>query len=89
MIKKVKNTMSLLYVISHFKGEDIVRTFSKKELRKAKQKEFRIEKVIKQKSVNYMLNGKAMISILIARLIKKACVNERIFFQNRNHQGLV
>ena len=32
------------------KGEKIVGTFYKKEMQKANQKEFRVEKVIKQKS---------------------------------------
>ena len=50
MIKKVKNTVLWTYVISNLKGEKIVGTFYKKELQKANQKEFRVEKVIKRKS---------------------------------------
>ena len=49
MIKKVKNTVPLTYVISDLKGKEIVGTFYKKELQKINKKEFRIEKVIKRK----------------------------------------
>ena len=49
MIKKVKNTVLWTYVISDLKGEEVVRTFYKKELQKTNQKEFRVEKVIKRK----------------------------------------
>ena len=44
-----KNTVPWTYVISDLNGEEIVGLFYEKELRKTKQKEFRIEKVIKRK----------------------------------------
>ena len=47
MIKKVKNTVPWIYVIGDLKGEEIVGTFYKKKT--TKQKQFRIEKVIKIK----------------------------------------
>ena len=40
--------------------------FIKTNCKKTNQKEFRIEKVIKRKVINYMLNGKVMIMRLIA-----------------------
>ena len=49
MIKKVKNTVSWIYVISDLKGEDMFGTFNEKELQKTNQKEFGVEKVIKRK----------------------------------------
>ena len=49
VIKKVKNTVLWTYIISDLKGEEIVAMFYEKELQKANQKEFRIEKVIKRK----------------------------------------
>ena len=49
MIKKVKNTAPLTYVINDLNGEGIVGTFYENELQKADQEEFRIEKVIKRK----------------------------------------
>ena len=49
LTKKVKNTVPWTYVINDLKGEEIVGTFCEKELQKANQKEFRIEKVIKRK----------------------------------------
>ena len=48
-IKKVKNTVPWTYVISNFKGKEIIGTFCEKELQKTNQQEFRIEKVIKKK----------------------------------------
>ena len=41
--------MPWTYVISNLDGEEIAGTFYEKELQKTKQKEFRIEKVIKRK----------------------------------------
>ena len=49
MIKKVKNTVLLTYLISDINGEEIAGTFYKKELQKTNQKEFGVEKVIKRK----------------------------------------
>ena len=47
VIKKVKNTVPLTYVINDLNGEEIMETFSEIELQKTNQEEFRIEKVIK------------------------------------------
>ena len=49
VIKKVKNTVPWTYVINDLNGDEIIGTFYEKELQKANQQEFRIEKVIKQK----------------------------------------
>ena len=49
VIKKVKNTVPWTYVINDLNGEEIMGTFYGKELQKANQEEFRIEKVIKRK----------------------------------------
>ena len=68
--KKIKNTVPWTYVISDLNGEGIIGSFYEKELHKTNQKEFRIEKVIK-KEINCMSNGKDIIIILIAGLIKK------------------
>ena len=65
-IKKVENTVSGKYVASDINREEIVEKFFKKELRKSNQKEFRVEKVIREKAVNYMLNGEDLINRLIA-----------------------
>ena len=50
VIKKVKNTVLWTYVINDLKGKVIIGTFYEKELQKANQQEFRMEKVIKKKS---------------------------------------
>ena len=46
VIKKVKNTVPWTYVINDLNGDEIIGTFYEKELQKANQQEFRIEKVI-------------------------------------------
>ena len=49
VIKEIKNTVPLTYVINDLNGKEIIGTFYEKELQKTSQKEFRIEKVIKEK----------------------------------------
>ena len=46
VIKKLNNTVPCTYVISDLKGKETVGTFHKKEMKKANQKEFRVEKLI-------------------------------------------
>ena len=45
--------------------------FTKKNCKKTNQNEFRVEKVVKRKAINYMLDGKVMIILLTDGLIKK------------------
>ena len=71
VIKKIKNKVPWAYVIDDLNGKEITGTFYE-ELQKIDQQEFRIEKVIKKKVMNYMSNGKDTIIHLIAGLIKKA-----------------
>ena len=71
VIKKVKNTVPWTYVINYLNGEEIAGTFYEKELQKTNQEEFRIKKVIKQKEINFKLNGKDMIIHLIVGLVKE------------------
>ena len=47
--KKIKNRVPWTQIISDLNGEEIVGSFYEKELQKANQKKFRIEKVIKRK----------------------------------------
>ena len=54
--------------------------FTKKELQKTNQKEFKLEKVIKGNVKNYMLNGKATIILLTVGLIKKDIVQMSEYF---------
>ena len=56
--------------IMDLNGEDIIGTFYEKELQEANQKEFKIEKVIKDMEISYVLNGKVMIIHLVDALIK-------------------
>ena len=54
VIKKIKNTVPWTYIINDLNGEEIIGTFYEKELQRTNQQEFRIEKVIKRKAINYM-----------------------------------
>ena len=58
MIKKVKNTVPWTYFISDFNGKEIVGTVYDKELQKANQKEFIVEKVIKRKGYKLYVKWK-------------------------------
>ena len=49
MIKVVKNTVPLTYVINDFNGKENIGTFYEKELQKTSQQTFRTEKVIERK----------------------------------------
>ena len=49
VIKEVKSTVPYTYIINYLNGEQMIGTFYEKELQKANQEEFRIEKGIKKK----------------------------------------
>ena len=49
VVGKTKNTVPWTYVISDLNGEEIIRTFYKKQLQKTSQEKFIIEKVLKRK----------------------------------------
>ena len=48
VVTKVKNTVPWAYVINDLNGDEIIGTFYEKELQKANQQEFRIDKVKKK-----------------------------------------
>ena len=47
-----------IYVISNLNGEEIIGTFHEKELQKTNQKEFRTEKVIKNRATKLYVKWK-------------------------------
>ena len=49
VVSKIKNTVSLTYVINDVNGEPITGSFYEKELQKTSQEKFRIENVLKRK----------------------------------------
>ena len=49
IVSNIKNTFPWTYVSNDLNREEIIGTFYEKELQKANQKEFRIEKVIKKR----------------------------------------
>ena len=48
MIKKIKNAALCTYLIEDLNGEDIVKAFYEKEVKKTNRMEFRIENVMKK-----------------------------------------
>ena len=71
VVNKVQNTVPWTYLINDLNGEEIKASFYEKELQKTDQEEFRIEKVIKKKVIDYMSNGKVKIILLTVGLMKK------------------
>ena len=49
VMRRTKNTVPWIYVISDSNGAEIIGSFYEKELQKTNQKEFRIEKILKTK----------------------------------------
>ena len=49
IVRGTKNTVPWTYVVSELNGEEITERFKEKELQKASQEKFRIEKVLKRK----------------------------------------
>ena len=58
VLNEIKNIFSSIYTISDLNGEKVVRTFYEKELQKANQKEFRIEKILKRKGDKFFVKWK-------------------------------
>ena len=54
IISKIKNAVQWTYVVNDLNGEEIIGTFYEKELQKTDQEQFRIEKYLKEKVINYM-----------------------------------
>ena len=54
--------------------------FYEKNLQKTNQKGRRVEKVLREKAINFMLTGKALIVLLIVELIKKGIVQMSEYF---------
>ena len=71
VVSKIKNTVLWTYVINGLNGEELIGSFYEKELQKNYQKEFRIEKCLKEKPTNCTSNGKGIIIYLIVGLIRK------------------
>ena len=57
-VGKIKNAIPWTYIINDLNGEEIIGTFYEKELQKANQKEFRIEKIIKRKGAKLYVKWK-------------------------------
>ena len=74
MIKKVKITAPWTCIISDLNEQEIVRTFSQKELKKTNQKKFRIEKVIQRKGNKLYIKWKGYNSLFNSYIDKKDIV---------------
>ena len=76
VISKVKNTVPVTYIISDLNGEEIDRTFYKKELQKINQTEFTVGKVIKRKGDKLYAKWRSYDNSFINSWIdkKKCCI---------------
>ena len=74
VIKKIKNAVLLTYVISDRNGEKIVGRFYEKELLKTNQKEFRTEKVIKEKGNKLYVKWKGYDNSFNSWIVKKGII---------------
>ena len=69
-LKKIKSLCRELMLLVILKVKKFLERFTKKDCKKTNKKELRVEKLKKEKAINYMLNGNAMIVFLIVRLIE-------------------
>ena len=72
VVNKIKNTVPWTYEINDLNGEKIIESFYEKELQKASQEEFRIEKVIKRKGDKIYVKWKGYDSSFNSWIDKKA-----------------
>ena len=70
-MEKVKNAVPLTYVINDLNGEKLIGTFYEKELKKANQREFRIDQVIKKKGDKLYVKRKSCDSSFKSWIDKK------------------
>ena len=85
VIKKVKNTVLQTYVISDFKGKELLSTFYEKEFQKANKKEFRVEKVIQTKGYKLYVKWKGYDNSFNSWIEKKRhSINNLIFSRTEN-----
>ena len=74
VVKGIKNTAPLTYVINDPNGEQIIGTFSEKELQKTNQEEFRIEKVIQKKGNKLYVKWKGYENSFNSWIVKKRLI---------------
>ena len=71
------------YVTEDFNGEEIIWTFYEKELKKANQIEYRIEKVIKEKGDKSYVKWRGHDNLFNSLIDKKILLHKMSYFQNR------
>ena len=74
VIENAKSTVLWSYVISDLNSEEVIRTFYGKNCKKQIGKNLEVKKESREKLINYILNGKAAILLLIVGLIKKGII---------------
>ena len=74
VIKKVKNNVPWIFVISDLKGEEIVRSLYKKELQKTNQKGSKVQKVIKREGDKLYIKWKGYDNSFNSWIVKKDIV---------------
>ena len=79
--------MPSTYVVSCFKGEEIVGTFYVNRLLKTNEKEFRVEKVIKRKWDKLYVKWKGFDSSFNSWIDKIDSINEWIFSRTKIYRS--
>ena len=80
VIKKFKNIVPWTYVISDINSKEIIGRFYEKELQKANQEEFRIEKVIKEKGDKLYVQWKGFDNSFNSCIDKKDLYKNELIF---------
>ena len=70
VVKKIKNTVPWTYLISDLNGELLV-VFMRKNCKKPTKKNLELKKLLKEKEISCMSNGKDIATHLIAGLMKR------------------
>ena len=71
VIEKLKNTVSLTYIIKDLKGKENVAAFYEKRTAKKNQKEFRVENKLKRKDIKLYVEWKGYHCFLNSWIDKK------------------
>ena len=69
LTKKFKDISPWGYVVEGLNGEEIIKNFYEQDLRKTKQTVLDLKKWCRKKVINYMLNGKVMMSHSIVDIL--------------------
>ena len=80
LIKRVNNTVPWTYVISHTRMRKLSKRLKNNNCKRKIKQSLGLKKHLREKMINYMTNGKVMITHLIVVLIKEISVYKMTYF---------